>query len=257
MSFHDLWDSAEKLGRLIVLANWGIAGTLLVAFACTVIVIKASNRKDEIMGAEDLRKAGQIASLENSNLALRGQVANLEINAATANKDLAGLQKSASDAKTAQQKVEIDLAKQQEKAAIAERSLLELQERIKPRTISADQRATLIRLLTPIPKLGSEGKIVVRSVAGDGEADFFAGQIVGVLKASGFTTEDQVQSVYGGGNPIGSFISVHNIRAAPAYVVSIQRAFQYVGIIMGAFEKPDEVPEGNVVITVGNKPNRP
>jgi hypothetical protein len=61
MSFSDLWDSIEKLSRLITVANWGIALTLLVAFACTVVVIKAGNRKDELTGIEDLQKAKQIA----------------------------------------------------------------------------------------------------------------------------------------------------------------------------------------------------
>ena len=41
MSLHELWDSVEKLSLLIGLANWGVATTLLVAFACTVITIKA------------------------------------------------------------------------------------------------------------------------------------------------------------------------------------------------------------------------
>lgn len=73
-------------------------------------------------------------------LTLRGQVATLETNAANANKDLAGLQKAASDAKAAQQKVEIDLEKQKERTATAEKNLLELQERIKDRHLSAENR---------------------------------------------------------------------------------------------------------------------
>lgn len=125
-----MWNSIERLGSLITLANWGIAGTLLVAFACTVVAIKASNRKDELTGAEDLRKAEHIADLDHANLTLRGQVATLETNAANANRDLAGLQKAASDAKATQQRVEIELAKQRERAANAEQALLELREKL-------------------------------------------------------------------------------------------------------------------------------
>ena len=149
MSLSDLWNSVERLGSLIMLANWGIAATLLIAFACTVVAIKASSRKDELTGAEDLRKAEHIAELDHANLTLRGQVVTLETNAANANRDLAGLQKAASDAKASQQRVETDLAKQQEKAARAEQTLLELKQRIKDRRLSSVQYAQLLALLKP------------------------------------------------------------------------------------------------------------
>ncbi len=250
MNFHDLWDSAENLARLIVLANWGIAGTLLVAFACTVIAIKASNRKDELTGAEDLRKAGQIANLENSNLTLRGQVANLEINAATANKDLAVLQKSATDAKAAQQKVEIDLAKQQAKTADAEKSLLELQRHMQPRRISPEQRARLVAILAQGPK----GKVSINCVLGDGEGHTFANDVDSALKASGWETDGVNQGVYSGGNPIGFGIVVHSAITAPPYAATLQRAFFSVGLPLGGMEN-GQFPEGKVDILVGNKPN--
>ncbi len=157
-----MWNSIERLGSLITLANWGIAATLLIAFACTVVAIKASSRKDELTSAEDLQKAGHIAELDYANLTLRGQVATLETNAANANKDLAGLQKAASDAKAAQQKVEIDLEKQKERTATAEKNLLELQERIKDRHLSAENRKKLVALL----KAGPTGEITISCVGG-------------------------------------------------------------------------------------------
>ena len=144
MSWQEIWNSVERLSSIITVANWGIAITLLVTFFCTVVVIAAGNRKDKLLAAEDLRKAEQIANLEHSNLALRSQVATLEISGAEARKDVATLQTAASDAKAAQQKVEIELSKQQEKTANAERALLALQRRMEPRRISSDQRIRLI-----------------------------------------------------------------------------------------------------------------
>lgn len=176
MRFSSLWNSIERLGSLITLANWGIAATLLVAFACTVIAIKASSRKDELTGAEDLRKAEHIADLDHANLTLRGQVATLEINAANANRDLAGLQKAASDAKAAQQKVEIDLAKQQEKTAIAERALLELKERLAHRRINQSDHDKLVASLRPF-----RGSAVQLLKLGDEEAAQFADDLLAVL----------------------------------------------------------------------------
>jgi hypothetical protein len=165
MSFSDLWNSVERLGSLNTLANWGIAATLLMAFACTVVAIKTSSRKDELIGAEDLRKAEHIADLDHANLTLRGQVATLEMNAANANKDLAGLQKAASDAKAAQQKVETELAKQQERAANAERALLKLQEHNKPRHLAAEQQQNVATKL----KQFAGQKINLLAYSDDGE----------------------------------------------------------------------------------------
>ena len=71
---------------------------------------------------------------------------------------VAGLEKDAADAKT-------DLAKQQEKTVSAERSLLELQQQIKKRVISTDQRKHIIEILTSGPK----GSIKITCVRGDGE----------------------------------------------------------------------------------------
>lgn len=51
----NLWDSIEKLSLLIAAANWGIAATLLIAFVCTVLTIKAGSRRDELMAAESAR----------------------------------------------------------------------------------------------------------------------------------------------------------------------------------------------------------
>jgi len=161
-----LWNSVERLSSLISIANWGIAFTLLAAFACTVVVIKASSRKDDLTAVEDLKKAGEIADtkklaedaheraehLEHDNLALRGQVATLETNAANATKDLAVLQRSAADAKRAQQETEtqlmqarsafeqaqIDAANAKQKAA--EASQKEIAERAKVEKLSLPRR---------------------------------------------------------------------------------------------------------------------
>ena len=56
-------------------------------------------------------------------------------------------QKGAADAVAAQRKVEIELAKQQEKTAEAETALTKLRESLKDRTISPDQEKVWSRLL--------------------------------------------------------------------------------------------------------------
>jgi hypothetical protein len=48
-----VWNSADKLSRLITAANWGIAFTVLVTFALTVLLIKANSRRDVLIKIED------------------------------------------------------------------------------------------------------------------------------------------------------------------------------------------------------------
>ena len=80
------WSSIEGLGKLITLANWGIAASLAFGCVFTVIAIKAGSKKDDLVRIEDLRKTEQIANtmklagdaseratnLERANLTLRG-----------------------------------------------------------------------------------------------------------------------------------------------------------------------------------------
>jgi hypothetical protein len=88
-------------------------------------------------------------NLEHDNLQLRGQVANLETAAANAKKDAETLHKAALDAKAAQQQVETHLAEQRERAAKAERELLELQQTLADRQLSDKQFKEIIEALRP------------------------------------------------------------------------------------------------------------
>jgi hypothetical protein len=76
---HEIWNSIDRLGKLIEWANWGIAATLLAAFVCTVIVIKASGRKDELAAAEDLIKAQRIAETSERAAKLEVEAARLRL----------------------------------------------------------------------------------------------------------------------------------------------------------------------------------
>lgn len=92
MSGHNLWDSIERLSWLITVANWGIAFTLLVAFACTVVAIKAGSRKDELIGVEDLQKAKRIADTEKLAGEANERAANTEKETAELEAIVAGRQ---------------------------------------------------------------------------------------------------------------------------------------------------------------------
>src|SRR5712691_3240062 len=61
MALHALCNSVDRLSWLITKANWGIAISLLLGFAFTVIAIKAGNRKDELVNADNLAQAKAVA----------------------------------------------------------------------------------------------------------------------------------------------------------------------------------------------------
>jgi hypothetical protein len=221
----DMWNSVDQLSKLIIWANWGIAATLLVAFACTVVAIKAGSRKDQLTAAEDLEKSQRIADtseragkLENANLILRSQIAS----------------------------VETEMAKQQERAAIAERSLLQLRESLKDRTISPAQHKILVEALRGAPS----GPVDVWWTASDTDSFGLAKQMLEIFKEAGWPPATEHFAAGGTGN--GIFIAVHDRANAPAYAVSIQNAYRLIGIDMNGFSKAD-VPEGRVQIYIGHK----
>lgn len=146
-------------------------------------------------------------------------------------------------------KVELEAAQQRERAARAEKDLLELQERIKPRRISADQRERLIAALRNLPK----GPVIVTCVLGDGEAIAFANQIVDSLKSAGWPVDGVNQVVYTPNNPVGFFVRVRSAANAPPYAGALQQAFNSVEIRLDGQQVPT-LSEGVVEIVVGNKP---
>jgi hypothetical protein len=94
---------------------------------------------------------------------------------------LAGLEQDAADAKT-------EMAKQQTIAATAERSLLELQNRIKPRNLTAKQAADFVEVLRTLP--GGTIDFGYTSAGGD-ETFNFAKQFLPLFKKAGWIARNE------------------------------------------------------------------
>lgn len=189
-------------------------------------------------------------NLEHDNLILRSQVATLETDAAQAQKDVASLQKAAADAKAAQQKVEIELAKQQERAATAEKDLANLRRATEPRHFSPEQEATLIELLSGEPK----GPVIIESLSGD-EPMAFAQQIDRILTAARWLEGRGKIDTFtiGGGGPVGAFINVRDANNVPPYATHIQQAFFTVGFQLIGEPAPNQ--QQPVKIFIGRRPS--
>jgi F0F1-type ATP synthase membrane subunit b/b' len=187
-------------------------------------------------------------NLEHDNLILRGDL-NTEIG------KVAGLQKSAADAKAAQQKVEIELAKQQERTAIAERNLLQLREYLKDRTISNEQQRKFVAFLNQAKKDGMEsGKVMIWWVSSDPDSYPLAMQLKSMLNDAGWNdvTDMMMVSAIGSGFSIG----VRDLKAPPTHAGVLQGALRAAGIPATPYQDP-YVLEGAVSIGIAHKPPVP
>jgi hypothetical protein len=146
--------------------------------------------------------------------------------------------------------VEEEAGKLRERAAKAERKLFELQERIKPRRISEEQR---MRLTTRLSAASPKGLVGLEHVPGDAEGGTFAEQIEEVLKAAGWPTTRISPATYDGGNPPGLFVLVKSASTAPARGAVLQRVFSEAEIQLPAYTKSN-LGADDVHIIIGTKP---
>jgi hypothetical protein len=223
--------------------------------------IEEANKK----AAEANRAAGEAnkraQELEGSNLVLRGQVATLETNAASAQKDVAALQRDAANAQAAQQRVEIDLSKQKERTATAERELLEIKERIKPRRLNDQQATAFVSTLKTLPA----GKIKFGYTAGSADEGFkFLQLLIPLFKQAGWEVPSKSSDIANHMDiqVTGVAVLIPGPAAsgppAPRSVIltpletTLRNAFKVAGIDLQFISwRPDQPEE----LVIGSKPN--
>lgn len=142
------------------------------------------------------------------------------------------------------------LAAQQERAARAEQSLLELQERTKPRSLTTSQRAALVDALK---KSQHKGPVIVSSSTGDGEARDFAKELLRTLKEADWpiTQGDVITELVTG---FGVHVIVHDMKSPPPHAAALQHALDGVGISSNGSQSPERVAAGDVRLAVTTKP---
>lgn len=200
---------------------------------------------------EGLAKSNlEIARLTNEAAALRVEAENAKANIASAQADAAKANEGAIKATAEVARLQIVVANAETKRAEAERALLELQERIKDRHLTTEQRARLVELFKANPK----GKINVSCVGGSSpEPCIFASEIVDTLKLGGWDVEFSPGFISVGGIPVGLIIQVRSSDKAPVRAEVLQKALGEIG-----FAAPGEVQptldEQTVNLIVGAKP---
>jgi len=237
-------NAQQQIGAAQSRHNWTF-GAYVIILALTVIgtylVWSTGNKvQEEIQADADARildARNKATILENDLNAEKGNVLSL--------------QRDASDAKAAQQRVEIELEQQKARTALAERKLIELQ----PRIINNEQRKLLVELLSPSKIV--KGRVLINS-AMDGEAWQFGDAISTVLKEAGFpVTEIPFGNRAIAFNKPGAFLWIKDGKNQPKHGGPIAVAFSRVGINFTGEVHPSDadVPDlDTVVIAISSHP---
>lgn len=141
---------------------------------------------------------------------------------------------------------------QGEKEVEMRRRLDEAEERLRHRSLTAEQRTRLIELLRGEPK----GSIRVLTTQGDKESIAFGEEMAGVLREAGWTVEGHgVTLVAGVIFEPGLHLYIRNSKNNPARAGSLQRALKSIGFPADGFANERLVEEGEELsIVVGPKP---
>jgi hypothetical protein len=155
--------------------------------------------------------------------------------------------KEREQARRSEERLRQELAASQQQQAAAEQALRKVQEQQRPRRLTEAQFFSLLPQLHNGPK----GRVKIGSPVGDAEAERFADLFYGVLATVGWTTERnrvlQLEEP-----PVGLKLDVGRADMAP-HGEFLRQILQGIGLEVSYLSDQD-VPEGVVLFTVGQKP---
>jgi len=225
-------------------SQWLIGATAIVALLYFFASFKALKYAGDLKDAQDALSRARDNQLVSDLKTKDGQIA-------TANA-LAGTAKEQSDRLEGDNlKLRGQVAILETQAADAQRAYLELQERVKPRHLTAQQRTRLIKLLRARPG----GFVQMKCSVGDAEAFDFAAELADAManaKDRGWQPKCCDRLVFKP-LPVGLEIRVHSISSAPVYATTLH-------LILGQIALPapivpnDEIAPGEMILLVGLKP---
>lgn len=127
--------------------------------------------------------------------------------------------------------LETELAKSKERAAIAERQLLEIKEGLKPRVVSLENVARLREALAAIT---DKVPLRVGIAGGDAEAHAFGGQLIEALTAAGWKVDGLTLM-----DVTGTGMALVVAKSVPPYVKRLFAAFGAGGVHLPIQEDPN------------------
>lgn len=206
-------------------------GVSAIAGAGAAIVGKFSGDRQETKLAEAQTRAEEARA--------RAEEAHKEAAVATA---------GAANANERAAKLEIDAGAQRERAATAERKLLEIQARISDRHLAPEQARTISTQLTGVRP---SGHLAVSCVGGPPEPCSYAMQIVEALRGAEWAVDQPDAVLFAGAGPVGIWLKAKS-EHGPVWGVELQAALRAAGI-ESSFEATPDMGESDVQLLVGHK----
>jgi hypothetical protein len=242
---------AEKASSVYRLVSAGYIITLLFVALFSLLLIVYGNRVQAAIRLESAARIAQVkADAEQAARESNERIAALKLEADKARGEIESAKAVAAKANERAGALELETVQQREKAALAERALLELQQRVQDRHLTPQQRAVLGEHLMHGPK----GEIHLLCVGGDPEPCAFAEELAQMLRDNGWTVifgEPEHGFIFIGASPRGMFLRVHsgNIQRA----VMLQQSLTAAGLEAPGVLMPD-TPEDWIQLLIGYKP---
>jgi len=140
-----------------------------------------------------------------------------------------------------------DLSRQREKTVLAEKSLLELQEKLRPRQLL--EREKFVSFL----KEYKSGPLEIQYSGNDVESRAFANEIEAAFKDAGWSEVHVNNNVLIFPQPVGLRLRVKSADSIPEYTGAVQQAFKTINIPTQV-ETHDATAPNTLLLIVGSKP---
>jgi hypothetical protein len=250
------WSDIKAIvGGFLVTA--GVAGELVIGFRASGVETSLRSKNAEAFATlnKEASDARTIASGADERAAVANRdAADARVQAGKAIERAAANEKAAEDERLARTRLEQAVSRQRELTAKAETSLLQLQERIKPRAISPELRA---KLTDALRLSAHKGRIQLDCILGDTEGCWYAAEIRTCLEAAGWPLETMRGLPVGGMQGFtayGLMILVTDPKAAPLFAADLQTALLSVGLKAVAGNGDPQIPSDRVILFIGTKP---
>jgi hypothetical protein len=154
--------------------------------------------------------------------------------------------------KTSAAKVQADLTAQQERTAKAEKELLQVQERFRPRTMSQSEQQKLLSLLTVYSSLARNGREKNRETlwivhpSGDTEATVFASMLTGLFSQAGW--QPNLRDVPLSEHTVGIEIRVRDVNNPPLLAQGLKRVLEEAHVLYSVKSQPDSAERTWLII---------
>lgn len=215
------WDNIDAVSRLVKFFTIAGFASLFLLGVFEVLGYLYSNRKDDLIHAEQVRIQTEQANAAEARNRQQEQ---------------------------AEQQSQAAIAQALERQKEAEKKLGALEEKQAPRTLTSAQKSGLSGYLSKHPR----GRITIKSSINTTDARAYSEQIAAILTQSGWTVQID-NAIFTGTDINGIWITFKTNNAVPAAAGTIYEAFKSAGMPIRAQYDPAIPTEQELWLSVGAK----